>query len=438
MRLFTCALSFVLAGVAAGPIYAQTARPERPQRSLFGGGYGNAEQMLTLSANFGGGYDSSVLSVDPESTSGAVPPPKTSDGTFNNASASLAYQLSKTGVSFGATAYTSAGYYPSVDRPFFGGTGGGVNGGFAISSRMSASVGAQVSHQPLYALLLPTLPGSFNQAPGEIAPLDPSLTARANNHLSFSTSAGLSYLVARHSTLTGSYGRSLSSASISGFSRSLSTQSASGNFNQALAKGLGLNLGYGFSDADYGGLRGHVHSHSINAGLNYNKALSISRRTSLSFATGSMGVTDLGQIHWVVTGNVQLMREIGRTWSAGIGYARNVSFIEGFTGPVLSDSAFANYGGMINRKLQFTSGVGMSMGGVGFGLPNNGFRSYFGSAGLRVGLTQSVAFSLNYTYSRYTFESGVTLLPGLVSHSNRQSVMVSLNLWEPLFHRARR
>jgi opacity protein-like surface antigen len=438
MRLFTCALSFVLAGVAAGPIYAQTARPERPQRSLFGGGYGNAEQMLTLSANFGGGYDSSVLSVDPDSTQGQPAPSKTSADTFNNASASLAYQLSKTGVSFGATAYTSVGYYPSVDRPFFGGTGGGVNGGFTISSRMSANVGATVSHQPLYALLLPTLPGSFNQAPGEIAPLDPSLTARANNHMSFQTNVGLSYLVTKHGTLTGSYGRSLSNASIANFSRGLSTQTISGNFSQGLAKGLVLNLGYGFSDANYGGVTGQANAHNINVGLNYNKALSISRRTALSFTTGSMGVSDRGSIHWVVTGNVQLTREVGRTWNAAVGYSRNVSFIEGFTAPVLSDSAFASYGGMINRKLQFTSGVGMSLGAVGFGLSNNNFSSYFGSAGLRVGLTQSIAVSLNYTYSRYTFESGVALLPGLVSHTNRQSVMVSLNLWEPLFHRARR
>jgi hypothetical protein len=438
MRLVTCALSFVLSAVAAGPIYAQTARPERPQRSLFGGGYGNAEQMLTLSANFGLGYDSSVLSVDPASSSEPVPAPKTSDGTFNNASASLVYTLAKKSVNFNATGYTSAGYYPSVNRPLFGGSGGGVKGGFEISSRMSATIGADVSHQPLYALLLPTLPGSFNQAPGQIAPLDPSLTARANNHMTFQTNAGLSYLVTRHGTLTGNYGRTLSSATIGGFSRGLTTQTGSGNFAMALAKGLTLNLGYGFTNADYGSAANHVHGQSINAGVNYSKALSISRRTSLSFNTGTTGVGDGTQMHWVVTGTVQLTREIGRTWSAGIGYARNVNFIEGFLAPVVSDSFIARYGGMINRKLQFSSGFGMSLGAVGFGLQNNDFRSYFGIAGLQVGLTRSLALSLNYNYSRYTFESGVALLPGLISHTNRQSVMVSLNFWEPLFHRARR
>ena len=105
---------------------------------------------------------------------------------------------------------------------------------------------------------------------------------------------------------------------------------------------------------------------------------------------------------------------------------------------MLSDSAFAHYGGAINRKLQFQSGFGMSLGGVGLGLPNNHFHSYFANAGLQIGLTQKLALSLNYTYSRYTFESGVELLPGLIGHTNRQSVMVSLNFWEPLFHRARR
>ena len=301
---------------------------------------------------------------------------------------------------------------------------------------MSASVGSEVSHQPLYALLLPTLPGEFSQAPGQIEALDPSLTARANSHLTYQSNAGLSYRVSRHGTLTGSYGRTLGSSTIS--NRGLSTQTGSANFNMGLDKGLSLNLGYGFTDADYGSAANHVHGQSINAGVNYNKALSLSRRTSLSFNTGTTGVGDGSQMHWVVTGTINLNREIGRTWSAGIGYARNVNFIEGFTGPVLSDSAAGHFGGMINRKLQFSSGLGMSMGAVGLGLPNNNFRSYFGNAGLRFGLTQSLALSLNYTYSRYTFETGVELLPGLIGHTNRQSVMVSLNLWEPLFHRARR
>jgi hypothetical protein len=342
-------------------------------------------------------------------------------------------------VSFGASVFTSGGYQPTVSRPLFGGSGGGLNGSFTLTSRASATVGLQLSYQPLYALLLPTLPGSFNQAPGQVSELDPSNTARLNNHVSFQTNAGFSYRVAQHATFTASYGRQFSTANAATVvSRSLSTQTASGNLGIGLAKGLTLNLGYGFTNADYGTGATNVHGQNINVGINYSKPLSLSRRTSLSFTTGSTGVSNGGSPHWDIVGGVQLTHEIGRTWSASVGFSRNVSFLEGFTAPVLYDSAYASFGGTINRKLQFSSGGGTSIGGVGFGVPNNGFGSYFANAGLRFGLTRSLALSLNYVYSRYSFQSGVALPTSLLSHVNRQSVSVSINFWEPLFHRARR
>ena len=43
------------------PAEAQSPRSERPYRGLFAGDTGNAEQLLTFSASFGGGYDDDIF-----------------------------------------------------------------------------------------------------------------------------------------------------------------------------------------------------------------------------------------------------------------------------------------------------------------------------------------------------------------------------------------
>jgi outer membrane translocation and assembly module TamA len=47
--------------VVAAPAGAQTPRSERPYRGLFAGDTGNAQQLLTLSASLGGGYDDNIF-----------------------------------------------------------------------------------------------------------------------------------------------------------------------------------------------------------------------------------------------------------------------------------------------------------------------------------------------------------------------------------------
>ena len=76
--------------------------------------------------------------------------------------------------------------------------------------------------------------------------------------------------------------------------------------------------------------------HSFDVGIDFHKALSLSRRTTLSFGTGTTAFADVNGTHIYATGNATLTRELGRTWFATAAYNRDVSFLSTFREPVLS------------------------------------------------------------------------------------------------------
>ena len=79
--------------------------------------------------------------------------------------------------------------------------------------------------------------------------------------------------------------------------------------------------------------------HDIDVGVDYARPLSLTRRTTLDFGTGSSVVTmptlDLGQeagatetqVRFV--GDVGVTHEMGRTWRLRLGYNRGVGFAGG-------------------------------------------------------------------------------------------------------------
>src|SRR5436309_2042874 len=97
-KLLRC-MSATLALLAlALPAFAQQQqRPERPYRGLFGGGVGNAEQLLTLSVQFGGGYDGNILAGSAGNGVGLSPIAQRAPigGKTGDASLGLNYTMSR-------------------------------------------------------------------------------------------------------------------------------------------------------------------------------------------------------------------------------------------------------------------------------------------------------------------------------------------------------
>ncbi|HKW01036.1 MAG TPA: hypothetical protein VJN96_14515 [Vicinamibacterales bacterium] len=461
MRILSCLLAGATLVGAATPSAAQTAtqgpRSERPYRGLFAGDTGNAKQLLTLSASFGGGYDDDIFASG--GGVGSNTPLTGGSTSYISGSFNLGYSMSTQKLSFSARFGSGTGYYPGLSQPTLVHHSAGVGLTVQTGRHSSLSLNQSETYQPFFFYTL--LPVGVQPVPQEptFDPANPSSVADASQatilnegqpvaadavaaqhadyYLASETDVSYSHELSQrlHMNLGYGYRRSDSQSGIQEFT----SQSGAGTLSYSLAKGLSLRGGYTRFVADYpqaGGFVQRYTSNNIDAGLGYAKALSISRRTSLSFSTGTSAVSDTSQVHYALTGNVQLTREIGRTWSAGAGYNRGVSFIETFRAPVLADSFNAGIGGLLSRNLQVSSGVGVSRGRVGF-TANNNYQSTFVSAGLRYAFSRHLALNGNYAYYRYTMDDSIVLAPGVARQQNRQSFGFSVETWLPLIQRNR-
>lgn len=423
----------VSALVPADGAEAQEWRPERPYRGLFGGGVGETAQSLTATASVGGGWDDNLVADALGQTLRVSDVNRQFRGGSSATSAALAYSLNRARVDVGASARTTARYYPSLSHRFIRRDSGSIGTSANLGAGFSAQAGA--TYQPYSIRSM--LPWLFEPGLGDSAIADEDFPASIEHYFAYSAGAGYSRRT-RRNTFSAGYNY-LAREPSSGAGR-FERHGVSAGITHAVGKGLDLRLGYGYSEARYVEGDHRFVNHAIDVGVNYNRALSFSRRTTLSFGTGSSATrkSRTESLKYRATGAVRLNHEIGRTWNATLSYSRGLQFSETWLEPVFLDSAVAGVGGLINRRSQFQF-TARALHGSGRSSPaGGGIESYSATAGLTVAVTRYINTGLTYAYYHYQFGNGVSLPPGFAHDLDRQSVRASVSLWAPLFQRARR
>ena len=420
------------------PASAQAPRPERPYRGLFGGGIGDTEQLLTASASLGGGYDDNLLA----DARGENSRPQPSDlnttfrGSVGQFSGSLQYSLSRSRLDFGASGGTSARYYPSLARDIVRRDHANLATTVRLAAGLSANASAAYSPYSLASLFAATSDAGL----GDSAVFDEELASSNQHHLTYGGGLGFNRSLSSRTTLSADYGyRARNSSNLMG---SFTRQTAGGRLSHSVGKGLALRAGYHYVKADYGEDERRLTNHLIDAGVDFNRSLSFSRRTTLSFGTGTTATARPGgtdtSTRFRLNANAALNHEMGRTWNAALVYSRGVHFIESWPEPVSSDSVTASLGGLLSRRLQFQSTAQTSTGRAGFSRTSGGFSGYYGTALLGFALSRHLSLQLKYGYYRHHFDDATLLVPGFANAVDRHSVRGYISLWAPLFQRARR
>jgi hypothetical protein len=175
---------------------------------------------------------------------------------------------------------------------------------------------------------------------------------------------------------------------------------------------------------------------SIDAGVDYNKAFSIARRTTLRFNTATSVVKYPGvNSEFRVNGGVSLSKSFRRTWQASAAFNRATSFVPGFFEPLYTDSVGASLGGMFSRRVQFSTGISAARGESAFS-DTTGFSTYSASATLSFAIFKNM--SAYTSYATYWYEvppNAITLtVPGTMA---RQIVSVGINLYVPVYEKVR-
>lgn len=427
---------WVAAAAVAPPAYAQY-RSERPYRGLFGSGLVEADQSLVASASAGGGFDNNVVAALTGDRGRASNLNTSFRGGVAQGSGSLRYSLNLAAISLNASGGTSLSYYPSLSDSVLRRYSGSVGTGVRVTRNITAN--ASVQYMP-YSIrsLFPDLIRGLEA----IGVPDLDFASSIEHHFTYSAGAGYQKQLSRRRTVSADYSYRWRDASpLTG--RQYADHHASGRLTHQIDPGLSLRAGYGYRQSQRTfseESEATVRTHHIDAGVDYNRALSFSRRTTLSFDTGTAVIArpdpDNTRTRFRLTGNARLEHEIGRTWSAEVAYGRNVRFDETFGDLVSSDGVSAAFGGMVSQRLSFLSSARTSLGRIGGG--NSDYRGTYGNAVLSYHLGRHASAGLTYAYYRHRFDGGLDLPPDFASAYNRHSIRASVSLWAPIWQSTRR
>jgi hypothetical protein len=410
----------------------------RPFRGLFGAPADPARsrQSLTMTLSAFGAYDDDLLAADSGAPVGASADQQ--HGWYSGATAGIVYARRGDRVWGGLQGDAAVNHYPSLHETTTMYRAGGTLS-TQVARRTTLAIAADEVYAPQYRLGLFANPSALTGEADPFSTVITDLDLFRSSAYRTSAQASLSQGLGRRTSLDVFY--AFNNVNYLDNEFDYSSQTAGLRFSRRVTQNLGFHAGYGYSTASYRQQDlAQRRIHNIDVGVDYGRALSVSRRTTLTFSTGSAAVaqgnkfTDSadGRFAYRFIGSANLRHEIGRTFSANVGYRRSVDFHEGFNEPFLSDAVTASYGGLLSRRLEFNSSADYAIGSVGLGHVDNGYSSASASAGLKYALSRKLAVYGRYVYYRYHFDSAVALDPRFVPALDRQGVRVGLTASFPI------
>jgi hypothetical protein len=256
-----------------------------------------------------------------------------------------------------------------------------------------------------------------------------------------SASASLSKTVGRNGTLSAG-GAFRTVNFVSAGARDFWSVSGNVGYLHRTSRNLALRAGYGFHQA-HTGTEGRAARtvHDFDLGVDYGRQLSFSRRTSISFSTGTgflmaarTAAGDELRALLRVTGSAQIAHEIGRTWTARAAYRRGFRFREGFAEPFLTDGVTVSLNGLIARRVDFSANASYANASRRAG-SEGGYNATGASAQLRYALTRNLGFYARYNFYDYNFDNlaDVSTVDELFyPQGQRNGVRVGVNAYVPL------
>jgi hypothetical protein len=420
-----------LSAQSTGPgLIGPATRPERPYRGLFGGGSGDASQSLTVEASFGGGF---VENPVVEQGGAAPVDPSRTGGGSGTGSASISYSMDRKRFGLYANHKSLVDYYPQLgqnstwDRHF---------------------VSANIYYLPSPSTRIAVMP-AFKNVPELSAsdlfdpefdpaiplPLDPALTLARYHRYGATLEA--SHKLSARTRLEGdvNYGHGKIGAN-----KEWVIFTGSVGLSHSLTKGIALFVGYregGQHDIVAGAPSTSERQPRINAGIDFNQPLSLTRRTLVTFSTGVAGTQQqtTRETTYHLIGSAQIIREFGRTWNASLSYNRGIRRVEPLGEAILTDSTSGGVQGSFSERIQFQTRFGYAKGTVES--TDGDMENTFGGVQVSFAINKILAWSADYSYYKYSANERALPLV-VIGTRNSSSVRTYLELWLPLFTRTKR
>jgi hypothetical protein len=418
----------------------QTGRSDRPYRGLFGQSTEPVPgHQVVVTGILLTGYDDD-LRADARGTgggggTGVSSPDEALSGSVTTAMGSMSYTFTNDSLAVSLMGGGVARYYPSLEDEFvpYPNASGSVNYSTALRKGLTVSMNAAAFYRPYLFDSTFLFPSSFDLPDPALGDDDVPYDTQA--FLTHTERIGLSQRLTQRTTLHGFVGYRGTEKAESRADRPFSRQSYGGGLTHNLSQGLSLRAGYTLHETHYS-LGRVIPFHVIDVGANYGRALSFSRRTTLSFGTGTTALERNDELRWRLTGQAQLTHEFGRTWTAYASYHRSVLSSEVWDAPADADGVAIGLAGLFTRRLQMSATARGVLGKAGQVEDPPGFDGLHGELMFGYALNRWANLTAMYAYYQHNFDAGTPLRVDLPRTVERNSVRVGVTLSKPIYHSA--
>src|SRR5262249_17865293 len=185
-------------------------------------------------------------------------------------------------------------------------------------------------------------------------------------------------------------------------------------------------------------------SRDIDVGLDYNRALSFSRRTTVGFRFGStlintpvvQEIGETSRLQYRLVGDGWINHQMGRSWTLRGQLVRGITFVEGIPTPVASNAFSAILRGLVNRRVEVSATGTYTKGESAVLLRQDTFDTYTTFVLARMALSRSSAGYVEYSHEAYDFSQDMQLLTVMPGRTLRRDVVrAGLTVWLPLVGR---
>jgi len=370
------------------------------------------------------GYDSDLT------TYSLAAPNVTPSASHAGVRSTIGYQIRSDKVAFSTRGAVDSRYY-HMESPL---QANSFSGGTSLSTTVTSRLNVDASFTTMYSprFVLAVMPVADDIELNLTPALDYGLSAE--KLLSHSASGNARFQVSRRSFLHASGSRGTQRLLDQNYN--VTTHSWGGGYSYSATRYTTMRLGYREQVSHYPspiGLDSQYTYRTLDAGVNYSRPLSISRRTTMSISTGSAAYANTTETFYTVTASASLNHEINRTWVANVVYARGLSVVAGFPEPFFTDSVTGTIQGQLARNVTLVGNTGLSNGHVGLGSATNNYDSFQATARLEWTVKPDrIGVYGNYFYYAYEFDQPPTALTPVPRQMNRNGFSAGLMFRFPL------
>jgi hypothetical protein len=372
-------------------------------------------------------YEDSLLdrSLPPEQRLGSTPLAGLNlSGVFTQQTTRLGLQLQST-----------ANYFQYLRSPQIGGTmiGSSASANYKVATRLTLD--GSVNH--VYTPYFQYHPQFYTFSPtgGLIAPSSPYV-ATVTESQTLEATGGFTSNYAKHSSFSGTLTWRETRFEQSPASN-VDMRGGRAGWSRQLNRDFRLRLGYGREHIRHAYTAGEpVIYEFIDLGVDGDKPISLTRRTTLQFSTEMSVVKQpITGRHYRLNGRAAVNTWLSRSWRAGVSYSRLTEFLPGFSQPLFSDNVGAGLSGLLGLRTELVASVsgGKGVFGTDASVFNNGrFTLASSSVQLNRALTRHFGVFGRHSFFYYRMPPGVAP----VAPTNRLSVQtftVGISAWIPVF-----